>query len=277
MKLPEEIVIRPRSRGIAAQISEIGKARFMLWNLIKSAALLPYADLALGIFWTFARPLIFVAVIVFIRNKSNAQMGETVPYALYVFGGLILWWYFVDATKQSSRSLYRYRGLLTKVYYPRLITPLVPVIARLFDLGLQLFAIIPLMLYFERLPNWHIFMMPLLVVHVAFLALGFGFLFSVLSAAIKDFERMLDFALYLAFFMSPVIFSLRIVPTEYRQAYAFFNPMVGPLEVFRNVLFGGESVDYAVWGLSALSTLFVTALGVLIFLRYEERLAEMVS
>jgi lipopolysaccharide transport system permease protein len=273
----EYTVIRPRGRGFRAQVAAMGKARYMMWNLIKSSAVLPYTDLALGVFWTFVRPLLFLVVIVFIRNKSNAHMGETVPYPLYVFSGLIMWWYFTDAAKQSSRSLYRYRSLLTKVYYPRLITPIVPVVARLLDLFLQCVGAVVLMFCFQCFPGAPLALLPVLLAHVMLLALGLGMLFAVLSAAIKDFERILDFVLYLAFFISPVIFSSRLISGEYKYYYAFLNPMAGPLEAFRGVLFSSAAIDYGVWAASAASTVVIAIVGLLVFVRYGEALAELVS
>jgi lipopolysaccharide transport system permease protein len=273
----EETRIVPEGRGLSARLFSLSRSRYMLWNLIKSSMLLPYADYSLGIFWTIVRPLIFVSVIVFIRHKSNALMGEMVPYFLYVFSGVILWWYFTDAAKQSARSLYKYRGLITKVYFPRLVIPVVPVIARLFDLMLQVVVIIPLMFVFSCFPDKHLLLFPLVILQVVVLTLGLGLLFSVLSAAVKDFERVLDFTLYLAFFLSPVIFSMRIIPPHLQLVWAFLNPMSGPLEVMRAALFAGVEIDYTVWGLSILSTLLISVIGVRIFLCYEEQLAELIS
>lgn len=269
--------IVPEGSGLNSRFRAMSRSRYMLWNMIKSSALVPYTDLSLSIFWTFIRPLIFVGVIVFIRHKANAAMGEEVPYFPYVFSGVILWWYFVDATKQSARSLYRYRGLLTKVYFPRLVAPLVPVIARLFDLMLQFLILVPLMFIFTCFPDWHLLLFPLVILQVGLLTLGLGLIFSVLSARVKDFDRVLDFVLYLGFFISPVIFSMRIVPPDWQFVWAFLNPMSGPLEVLRAALFSGVEIDYIVWGLSIMSTLILTALGLFVFLHYEERLAEMVS
>ncbi len=270
-------VIRPAGRGLRPDFRALFAARYMLWNLVRSAALAPYTDVALSFFWTFARPFIFLGVIVFLRNQSGARMEESVEYPAFVLSGLVLWWYFTDATRQSARSLYRYRGLLTKVFFPRIITPAVPVLARLLDLGVQLVAAVPLMLHYGRHPDWHLLLLPLVVVHVALLSVGLGYIFAVLSAGAKDFERMLDFALYVALFVSPVIFSVHMVPAEFRDLYALLNPMVGPLEVIRAALFSGVALDLRAWGLSAISTTGILIIGLITFSRHEADLAERIT
>jgi lipopolysaccharide transport system permease protein len=278
MDQPQECtIIKAGSRAVFQQLGEIAKARYMLWNMIKSSALLPYQEFVFGAFWACLRPIIFVLVIVFIRSKSNAQMGETIPYPLYVFSGLILWWYFVDATKQSSRSLYRYRSLLTKIYYPRVITPIIPVVARLFELVLQAVVLVPMMFYFKMFPGVDFLLLPLVLLNVMLLCLGLGYLFAVLSAVVKDFERVLDFTLYLAFFLSPVIYSASLLPDHHQMLYFFLNPMAGPLEAFRGILFTGGRIEYSTWLCSATTTLGIFLAGSWAFLKNEERLAELVS
>lgn len=273
----ETLIIRPSSRSIFLSVKEMFAARYMFWNLVKSSALSPYADMAVGFFWTFLRPLIFLLVITFIRKQSNAQMGETVEYALFVYSGLILWWYFVDATKQAARSFSKYRGLVTKIYYPKVITPAVPVFARLFDLGLQLLAALPLMLLFNHFPDWNIALLPLVIVHVMVVSLALGYVFSIFSSFLRDFERILDFLLYTAFFVSPVIFSAAIVPQEYLGIYNLLNPMAVPLEVFRAALFSGGAIAVQAWILAADVALAGLVAGLVLFMRFQDEIAERVS
>ena len=128
-----------------------------------------------------------------------------------------------------------------------------------------------------RHPDWHLVLLPLVVIHVALLSVGLGYIFAVLSAGAKDFERMLDFALYVALFVSPVIFSVHMVPAEFRDLYALLNPMVGPLEVIRAALFSGVALDLRAWGLSAISTTVILIIGLITFSRHEADLAERIT
>ena len=88
---------------------------------------------------------------------------------------------------------------------------------------------------------------------------------------------MLDFALYVALFVSPVIFSVHMVPAEFRDLYALLNPMVGPLEVIRAALFSGVALDLRAWGLSAISTTVILIIGLITFSRHEADLAERIT
>lgn len=258
-------------------MSDLWAARFLFWNLVRSGALAPYANVFLGFVWTLARPLVFLSVVVFLRRQSGARMGESIEYPLFLFCGIVLWWYFTDATRQAARSMTRYRGLVTKVYFPRIITPLVPVTGRLLDIAIQLLAIAPLAIHYGRYPDWRLVLLPVVVAQVAALALGLGYIFSVLSARARDFERFLEFSLYAGMFLSPVIFSITIIPEWFVELYAVINPMVGPLDAFRACLFGDATFHPKLLLLSGASTLIILVSGIWLFLRAEERLAELIS
>lgn len=268
------LVLRPGPRDMRALVSELFRARYMFVNLVRTAALVPYADMAFGVIWTLCRPLLFLAVIVFIKVRSGAAMGEEIPYALYLLTGLIAWWYFVDATRHSSRAVFTYRALITKVYLPRLIIPAVAPAARAFDLAVQSVLLVPFMIYFQRYPGVNILLLPLVLLHFAILSLALGYIFTSMAVFMRDVEQILDYVLYIAMFLSPVIYSMRIVPDEYRYVYAALNPVAGPLDALRCVLFAGVPVDAVAWSISAVTTALLLVLGVVMFRRIEDVLAE---
>jgi len=127
----ERQFIRPQTIE-KVSLTEIWRVRNMVSNLIRSSALLPYSNTYFSYLWTLLRPFIFLGVIVFIKQRSGGNMGEEIPYPLFLYSGLILWWYLVDAIKQSARSVFTYQGLISKIYFPRVIAPAVPVFGILF-------------------------------------------------------------------------------------------------------------------------------------------------
>ena len=254
--------------------SEIWNARNMIYNLIRSSALLPYRDTYFSYFWTLLRPFIFLLVIVFIKQRSMAQMGEEIPYPLFLYSGLILWWYIVDAIRQSARSAFTYKGLITKIYFPRIITPLVPVIGRLFDLGIQALGVGVMMVLFSRYPDGHFFLLPLLFFNVILLCLGVGYLFAIASVFFRDMERILDYILYVGFFISPVIYAIELVPPEYRYLYSWLNPTAGPLMAFRATLFSGVTPNYQALVHSIIVSIVLFFVGIFVFQRLQSTLPE---
>lgn len=270
------MVIRPRGPYWRKVPREVVDARFLFWNMTRAAAKAPYAGTYLGPVWTMLRPLVFLAVIMLLKRWSGARVDEYIPYALYLYSGLILWWYFVDATKQASKSIFQYRGLITKIYYPRIITPAVPVFARVADLLVQLIPLVVLMVYFGEGPGAGLALAPLVIANMILLCLGLGYLFSALSAVVVDVERLLDYLLYVGLFLSPVLYSIRTVPSEYVEIFAFANPTVGPLLMWRSVLFDSVPPAYTLWGLSLFSTALIFVLGAWLFSRVESSMSERV-
>lgn len=273
MKATEpRLVIRPVPTGISLQ--EIWGVRGMVANLVRASALLPYSGTYFGYFWTLCRPFIFLAVMIFIKNRSGSNMGEEIPYPLYLYTGLVLWWYLVDAIKQSARSPFTYQGLITKIYFPRVVVPCIPVLGRLFDLAIQAVGIVAMMFVFDCFPDEHIYLLPIVMINVLLLCLGLGYLVSVLMVAFRDTERILDYLLYIGLFLSPVLYTTRLIPDEFRDLYSWVNPAAGPLLAFRAALFSGASPDYAALAHSLIVSTVLCVVGLYLFQKTQNSLAE---
>ena len=263
-------------RPVPSRVSfgELWRVRWMFLSLVRTSALLPYSETRFGYLWTLLRPFIFLSVIVFIKHRSGGQVGQEIQYPLYVYSGLVLWWYTVDAIKASARSPFTYKGLITKIYYPRVITPAIPVLGRLFDLAIQGAGILFMMLLYWQFPGKNFWLLPVALLNVLLLALALGYLFAVAIVAFRDAERVLDYLLYIGLFLSPVLYSPVIIPEEYRTLYAWLNPTVGPLTAFRAALFADVRMDYQPLVASLVVTCVLLVAGIAVFQRAQARFAE---
>lgn len=268
------IVIKPPGGYARINLREIWCARYMLWNLIKRNAKIPYVDLKFGIFWTLVRPLLFVLVIVFIKRASQANMQEGVAYTLYLYSGLIIWWYFSDAVIAATQSIYSDAGILTKVYYPRIISPVAPVAAGLLDLLIQM-TLLPLgMLIFGHYPDWRILLLPVVLLHMIVLSLGMGLIFASLTIEYRDFTKILSYVLYVGMFLSPVLYSPRVIPENYQGLYYIVNPVAAPIEMFRAALFADAPAPWNEWLISGAVAVTVLGLGMHFFKQLEVYVAD---
>lgn len=269
-------VIRPYGWRQRSLFGEFYQTRHMFWNMVSTSALLPYNDLALGFVWTMVRPLIFLLVVVFIKRSSGADMGSTVEYELFVFSGIISWWYFSDATSGSAEAIYNHRDIITKMYFPRAIIPVMPVVVRFFDLCLQFVTLAGLMLFFGRAPDANIWLFPIAVANLMLLALAVGFIVTTLSIHFRDVQKILGNLLYVGLFLSPVIYSTELVPEPYRLLYKIINPAVGPLVNIRAGLFDAFPADIEALVISLLFSVVLLAVGLHAFMRIEDDLPERV-
>lgn len=270
--MTDSYFIRPVQSRVS--FGDLWRVRWMFLNLVRTSALLPYSETRFGYFWTLLRPFIFLAVMVFIKQKSGSRMGEEVAYPLFLYTGLVLWWYLADAVKASARSPFIYKGLITKIYYPRVITPAVPVLGRLFDLAIQGAGVLLMMLIFWNFPGKDFWLLPVALFNVVLLGLGLGYLFAVAIVVFRDAERILDYLLYIGLFLSPVLYAPAMIPEDYRSLYSWLNPTVGPLTAFRAALFADVHMNFQplVASLVVSSILFVV--GVATFQRAQAGFAE---
>lgn len=275
--LPEVVIAPPSGLG-ALNLRELYESRYLLWNLVRRNARTPYLDLSFGVFWTLVRPVLFVFVFFVIRNASNADMKTGgVEYVLYVYTGVTLWWYFVDATTGATSSIFADSALITKIYYPRIVSPVAPVMARLTELGMQATLYPVGMIAFGHYPDWHILLLPVVVLQVMTMALAAGLFTAALSVRSQDFMSVQRYAMYIGMFLSPVIYSPALLTARYQDLYYWFNPLAAPLEMFRAALFSGVTPPWSAWAVSVAVTIVALLGGVLAFRRMDAHLADAVQ
>ena len=266
-------VIRPAAPGFGVDFGELWQYRHLFAALVWRNVRVEFDATRLGSLWAVARPLLFTAVFVLFRGFSGANTRVDLPYALYVFSGLVLWMYFLDAATSSAGAIRLDSALLTKVYYPRLLTPLVPVVAALVSIGIALVPLIAMMLWFGVRPGWALLLLPVVLIQAMALALGVGTIISSVSIENRDWERALAFVLSIGLWLSPVIYAPSMIPQPFDTLY-HLNPMVGILLAFRAALFDVFPLPTWEWAYSGLCTVVVLALGVWAFRRTEASLAD---
>jgi lipopolysaccharide transport system permease protein len=226
-----------------------------------------------GLFWAVARPLIMLAVIASFRGLSGASLGVGVSYALYLYSGLVAWFFFSEATTAVASSLQRDAGIIQKVYFPRLISPLACIGAEAYNLILAGLPMAILMVAYGAHPDWNVLWLPLVLFHWMLLALGLGLVFSSLALMSRDWERVLRFGLYLGFWLSPVFYSEQMIPEPQRIWY-LANPLSGVLMATRGALFSELSFPMLQWLYSCAFSWLLLAVGVVLFQRSERNLAD---
>ena len=188
--------------------------------------------------------------------------------------GTVAWGYFATCLQTTSNTFVTNAQIFGKVYFPRLTVPLANVIIGLLQFGIQFVIFIGFLLYFlwqgaEVHPNTLIFAMPLILLQMALLGLGFGILISSLTTKYRDLTFAMGFAVQIWMFATPVVYPLSIVPEKYRMLAAL-NPMTSIVESFRAAFLGESSIEPVHIGISVAITLVVFIVGVIMFSRIEK-------
>jgi len=265
-------VIRPSIGWIAINWREMWEARELLFFLMRRDVTVRYKQTVLGVAWAVLQPVFSMLVFTIIFGTLAKMPSEGFPYAIFVYAGLLPWTFFSTAVSTSSQSLVNQQALLTKIYLPRLFVPSTSIGSGLVDFAVSFVVFGGLMAYYGVAPGWGMLAVPFLLVLTVVAALGLGLLLSAVTVTYRDFRYVTPFMIQVWMYLSPVIYPVAIVPSDWQWLLAI-NPMAGIIDGFRAALLGRP------WNLTALaistaSSLVFLAFGLFYFRRTERRFAD---
>ena len=245
---------------------------FLTWRDVK----VRYKQTVLGAAWAVLQPLATMVVFTFFLGKVAGSSTEELPYALFVFAGLLPWYFFSNAITSASQSVVGNQNLVTKIYFPRLIIPMGAVGASLIDLVIAFGMLVVLMLCNGRLPGWGLLLTPLLALGLLVAALGVGTLLCALTVTYRDFRYVVPFMAQLWMFATPTIYlQADAAVGPHGQALLPLNPAYGLILNFRAAVLGGTWDYYALAVSSAVGVALLVA-GCLYFRRVERSFADII-
>jgi lipopolysaccharide transport system permease protein len=239
---------------------------FLVWRDVKGQ----YAQSVLGIGWAIIQPLFNMVVFTIVFGRLARVDSDGVPYAIFSYTALVPWTYFAGALTASGTSLVNSANVLTKVYFPRLVVPIVPVLAKLVDFAIAFVILIGMMLWFRIRPTTGVFLLPLLILLMMLTAVGVGMWLTALSVQYRDIKYGLNFGVQLLMYAAPVVYSASTIPERYRWLYGL-NPMAGVIEGFRSALLDTVPMPWDFIVVGTISAV-VIALSGLVYFRYMERI-----
>src|SRR6185312_3957263 len=113
------------------QLAELWRYRHLALLFAARDIKVRYKQTVLGFAWVFVQPLALTTVYSLIFGKLAKLPSEGVPYPLFLLSGLVLWQFFAAATNTASVGLVAQGALISKMYFPRIIILLSPVLAGL--------------------------------------------------------------------------------------------------------------------------------------------------
>jgi lipopolysaccharide transport system permease protein len=234
---PGIIVIKPSSGWQIINFKELREYRdlfyFMVWRNIK----ILYAQTILGFSWAILQPLIQIVVFTLIFSKVAKVPTDGIPYVLFSSLALVPWNYMSQSVTQASESLVAGQNMLGKVYFPRLIFPITPILARLIDFSISLVIILAIGLYYRVMPTWNLLYFPLMLLFMVSVSAGVGMWLSAMAIRFRDVKLAMPFCIRMFMYSAPIVYSASSIPETYRFIYSL-NPAVGVIEGFRATFLG---------------------------------------
>ncbi len=265
---------RPRTGLLRLDLRELWAYRELAGFMALRDVRVRYKQAVLGIGWAVFQPLAGVVVFTIVFKRLADVQSDGLPYPIFAFAGLLAWNYTSGAVIKATQSLVSNAGLVTKVYFPRLLIPLAAVLPGLLDLAVSLPVLLVLYPVYGVRPGWALLTLPLWVASAVLVALAVGLLLAALNVRYRDVNQAISLLVQLWLFLSPVAYPTSTVPEAWQPVYAL-NPMVGVIDGFRWCLLAGPAPGP--WSLlSAAVTLVLLGVALVYFQRTERRFADVI-
>lgn len=268
-----DIIITPKRSIFALNLREVWTYRDLLSLFVRRDIVSQYKQTILGPLWYFIQPLLTTIMFTIVFGNLAGISTDGIPPMLFYLAGITNWNYFAECLNKTSTTFRDNQNLFGKVYFPRLVVPLSIVLSNLVRYGIQFLLFLAFYLYFfvkgtTIQPNVAALLLPVLIVLLAGLGLGFGLLITAMTTKYRDLVFLVQFGVQLAMYATPVIYPLSKIPAKY-QWIALANPMTALIETFKYGLLGQGTFSWAGLGYSAIFTLVVLLLGTAVFNRTE--------
>lgn len=206
---------------------------FLVWRDVKVL----YAQTILGFGWALLQPLIQIIIFTIVFGNVAKIATDGVPYFLFTTLAIVPWTYMSTAATQSSQSLVSGQAMLGKIYFPRLIFPIVPILSRLVDFAISMLIVVVVMFYYGVGLTWNMIYLPVFILMMIALPAGVGMWLAALAIRFRDVKFGMQFGIRMLMYTAPIVYSAASIPEGYRLIYSL-NPLVGVIEGFRATLLG---------------------------------------
>ena len=266
--LTPTIVIKPKSGWQLIDWKELIEYRDLFYFLIKRDVLAIYKQTVLGFTWAIIRPVFSMIVFSVVFGGLAKIPSDGIPYPIFSYVALIPWTYFAAAMNTSTQSLISGKGIFTKVYFPRLIIPLIPVLSKLVDFAIAFVILFGLMAWYGISPTKNLIFLPVLILMMMLTASGIGMCLSAMAIQYRDIPHGVGFLSQMLMYAAPVVWPLSLLEDKFGESVALaygIYPMVGVIEGFRSTLLGHNPMPWVLIGIGALSAIVLFISGALYF------------
>lgn len=269
-----DYIILPETYLFDLKLKELWRYRDLLWLFVKRDFVSFYKQTIFGPLWFFIQPIFTTLTYTFVFGGLAKLSTDGLPQPIFYMAGITAWNYFADCITKTSTVFKDNSNMFGKVYFPRLIMPISIVASNLVRFCIQFFLLILVMLYYvfngyQFYITWAILLVPLLVLLMALLGLGFGLIITALTTKYRDLVFLVTFGIQLLMYSTTVIFPLSSAPAQFRNLI-LLNPMTGIIECFRFAILGEGYFTAGLLGYCLFFTLIILFLGILIFNKTEK-------
>ncbi len=274
-------IIRPKRSLLDLQLSELIRYRDLLFIFVKRDFISIYKQTVLGPLWFFIQPVLTTLMFTFVFGKVAGLSTDGTPMVLFYLAGITCWNYFAEILNKTSNTFIENQHIFGKVYFPRLISPLSVVISTLLKFGIQFLLFLGCFFFFLLFredpihPNASLLLLPLLIILMGLLGLGFGIIITSLTTKYRDLRFLIQFGVQLWMYATPIIYPLSALSGKMKTV-AVLNPMTSIVETFKHGFLGSGELNWFHLGYTTVFTIVLLIIGMIIFNKTEQNFMDTV-
>ena len=243
MAYTDEIVITPKDRLLTIDWKEIWHYRDMYVLFVQRAFRTAYKQTVFGPLWFLITPALSVIVYVAVFGGVAHISTDGAPAILFYLLGISVWSYFAACLTGTSNSFVENADIFGKVYFPRIIMPMVAVTVQFLYFCIQLLLFIGAYIYYlaigtDLVIHWQIVLFPVLMVLLAFMAVGVGMVVSSMTTKYRDLQIIFAKVITPWVYITPVIYPMSMVTNEKLHLLMSLNPVTPVMEAVKYSLLG---------------------------------------
>ncbi len=258
------------------ELAELWQYRELVVQLTWRNLTVAYKQSLLGLVWLVIGPLWSMVIYsIIFGGLVGIDAGDDVPYPIFSYSGLLIWGYFTAVLTGATQSIVKNKGLITKIYFPRLVLPATVILEAVFNFLLSLLILFGLMLFYGINPTWRVLTLPFFLLLMTAVGLGLGLFAAVLYVQYRDVSRVIGFFQQFMMYLTPIIYPIAVVPERWQTLYSL-NPLTIGIQGTRWALLGQEGIALPlVLGGSVIAALIMIA-GMVTFIRGQSTFADTV-
>lgn len=273
------VTLKPDTGWTALNLRQLWLFRDLFLTLAVRDIKLRYRQTALGAIWVVCQPLMTAGIFAFIFGKVAKMPSEGVPYFIFAYAGLLAWNAFSSTLNKASSCMVSHAGLVSKVYFPRLVLPLSTMLSTLLDFAVASVVMVVLMIANQIVPGPQVLLLPIWLLLTLMLAVGFGLFAAALAVSYRDVAYILPVLISLLLYASPIAYplneALKNIPERF-HIFVFLNPLSGLIPAFRWSLINTQPPHWGYVAISAVFCFVVLLGGAFTFKRMERRFADVI-
>lgn len=256
-------------------LTKLFEHRELLWNLTSREIKARYKQSFLGYFWVILNPFFQMLVMSFVFAFILRVSPPGIPYPIFLYVGLLPWLFFQNSLSSAVNSLVGNASLIRQIDLPREVFPLSTILAKIVDFFLASLILIGFFVYYRLPININaLWFIPIFLIQIV-LTTGLGFFISALNLFYRDIQYLLGLILTLWMYLTPIIYSVDIVPEKYRWIFKL-NPMSVLINAYRQTIIGGGLPNFTSLSIGLAVSLLILFIGYKTFKRLEGLFADIV-